>query len=88
MRRAVVIWALLASGCVAYGTREWFKDYEFLRLRARAAFDLDCDARNLTFQPMGSRAEGYDVIGVQGCDHNAIYVFRDDAWILNSTSPF
>ncbi len=86
MRRALIVGALLTTSCVQYGARDWFKEYEYLPLRSRAAFDLDCEARELSFLPLGSRAEGYDVIGVRGCAQTAIYVYRDDAWILNSVS--
>lgn len=86
MRRTLAIGALLTSACVTIGSREWFVDYEFLHLRSRAAFELDCDPKELSFEPLGSRPEGYDVIGVRGCDQSAIYVFRQGAWILNSTT--
>jgi hypothetical protein len=59
---------------------------DFPRLKNRAAFDLDCSPDQLTLvtlnilaSPSGNRPSE---VGVRGCGRKAVYVPRDEAWML------
>src|SRR5579863_6221077 len=55
------------------------------RLRARAAFDMQCGADELELLPLGQRAYGIELqYGVTGCGQRGTYVLTGSSWILNS----
>jgi hypothetical protein len=81
--RKVMLAASLLSGCVVGGHGASAE-----ALTRRAAFDLNCDASQLVYQPIDSRTRG-----VAGCGRRATYVetcqdqFASNCtWVLNGAA--
>lgn len=54
-------------------------------LRTRAAFDLECTARELEFTPLQEKNGRGTVYGVTGCGRRATYVYGPTGqWLMNS----
>ena len=51
-------------------------------LIARAAFDLQCNAKELKVTPLGT----IDSEGIEGCGKRTVYVFSNNShgWVLNA----
>jgi hypothetical protein len=78
-------------GCfhpVYTGSTEWWQTYQSQKLAQRAGFDLNCDAQQLKFVPLGDQNFEYKTVGVQGCGETATYLWNDGnlTWIENRTS--
>ena len=73
-----------ASGCAA--AVQDANDTSQEKLRKRAAFDLDCEADRVDFEPLESYPNGYVTTwGVVGCGHKATYVRSSSGtWVMNS----
>jgi hypothetical protein len=96
MLSVVVLGLVSLVGCGAPMEVDGFHVYKeateasFAKVKTRAAFDMGCSADKLKLTIVGVTAGGFagDVpsqIGVQGCDHKAVYVHAPDGnWVLNS----
>ncbi len=70
------------------GSKHWFYSsphgYGVEQLSKRATFDLQCPVEQLTYQPLGSWRDGYEIVGVTGCEQRATYVRLEGKWLMQS----
>lgn len=66
-------------------------DFEYQKplLAKTASFDLGCPAEQLVYTPLGNRSDGYEKVGVSGCDKKATYIYLEETqqgriWVKNS----
>jgi hypothetical protein len=72
------------SACAVYGSKAQFDESTKEPLLKRASFDMSCPAGSLTVSPVGQQSDGYDSVGVSGCEKKATYLYYGGKWILNS----
>ena len=80
----LVLFISCATTRTISGTKAYFDQHYRDGLVKRASFDLSCSADQLTLTPLGNQGEGYDVMGVQGCDKKVSYVLVNGKWVMNS----
>lgn len=86
MRRAVLLAALSAAGCVTPVSFEQARQ----RVLLRASFEFACPPDKLGVQELSSDAAGPVYLGVSGCNRRAVYVrlnTGEGALYLNDTVP-
>lgn len=74
---------LLGACGASWGSGRWFEGKK-RSLARRASFELQCPESTLTLRPMGQTADGYDTVGVEGCERRAVYIYNGYLWIMNT----
>ena len=87
---SIVLTASSLAGCAVTlaGSKADF-EYQKPLLAKTASFDLGCSAEQLVYAPLGNKSDGYDKIGVSGCDKKATYIYVEDRqhgriWVKDS----
>ncbi len=89
---AIALTTLLVGGCAStlIGSKPWFENNERNKseVAKKASFDMGCEAEKLTFSPLGSDQDGYESVGVSGCDKKMtfVYVEQSGEWIANTAT--
>ena len=95
MRRAALLMLVGTLGCAGpsvlvdgYSLNQRYWEEMSLRLRSRAAFDMECPPEELAFQVLAARTQvtrPYATqVGVIGCGQRRVYVYAEGTWVLNS----
>ncbi len=77
--------SVLSAGCF---NAEAYNAKSVADIRARAAFDMHCDANALTFAPLAGHPYNDDIVlqyGVEGCGQRVVYVHTAaSGWVANA----